>query len=526
MALDDANVHALENLSLASFEDLLDPNSHHRLKIGIDFGTMKSCVCWDIVDTSTLTSVQKPAPAEFRLKDIDGGSIIPSVVVAYWGHPPDIWMAFGSKAVALDDSAKAWKDLGMIKLLLIPEGHPVLSYDNVSAEMVSTLRQEQKGAMILAPYDPKQTWTDYVVVQDPFTKEWSLFNDIPNHPGGILEAMTATGPDIAREFLHYLLQSTKASIAETTKFSRDQVETIFNTKTDVALSIPTIWDSAIKEHLKKLLDDAVYPRATYLVGEAHSAALFHHFEEMKHRRPQTNHVKIIVDIGGGTADISCVSVDNANQGTAKVVEVVPGIGSLDGSQRLNELFAVFLEQAVGSMSALLAEVPGQWYYIKGNQPKVELHTRRAFQAGFETVKRMFDHGSAPGSGTAFNNQPVYKIQPIPQLKLDPKDHKDFIVTTSEILMPRATIAMLFTTWLRRIKEMIEDRFKAIWQKHPGVAVTIVLTGGGSLPPFVPEAIRHHFTGIEVQTTEDFSRLSVAQGNYISLCLEDPSMELI
>ena len=455
----DAPVHEMEKLGIQDYDAILkrvDLTENAHLNCGIDFGSTFSSVSYGPVHPSTRFPNCQTAP--YSVKDINGEQRVASIAAFLQTiQDPDApcELVFGARAKEnpARSGHKVLGKLSLIKLSLVSENAEI-AQDSALLSMTRDLKE--KHTRIIKTVRSATPDAKFYVV-DPLTGERNLHT---------LHSIDC----VIREYLRFLWQSTKAHFASKNNLHPATVMKIFDERARASVSVPVIstWEETTMDNLRKLLHDAGFPRMTFIYPEAKASALFHLFQSSQETGVSIADIarsglRTAGDIGGGTADITClIARKGANQTSTELEEAFPGVGSFNGSQKLNELFKAYLSEQ--------------------------------FPDGKYGMKR------AEGFGIAVE--------------------RDCVVLEAFVMKG------IFDAWLNEILSMLKSYLEDIKSKLPGWEPNkIGLTGWGSLPPYVLSFFREHLqTGDQVPTADQVSvelmdtvsDSVVAQGNFLQL----------
>ncbi|KAI1612844.1 hypothetical protein EDD36DRAFT_464993 [Exophiala viscosa] len=492
----DAPVLGMQKLGILDkdkiFEDL-ELDGDCRLRIGVDFGTKSSSLSYD--RATLYTPLAHCKAADKILKDYNGSHRIESVaaILQNIDDPQDTVLVFGAAANE-DPSVTSRKLLGkipMMKLDILYEGTQAFQ-DPVIINMLEDLQHQHREVLDAICNGPTQAQCR---VQDPLSGRYNVRT---------IRSIRC----VFREFLRYLLQSAKAHFASRSELQPAITEMIFAEKAGVAVSIPTIsscHDSTMDD-LRELLHGAGFPKRTCLLSEAKSAAWFNLLEQAQGIGADIPHfareqILIVADIGGATTDVSFVAPCRTGEDGSGIMlgELNDGVGPLNGSQKLNEMFKGWLrERFPGGVLQLAKAFQGS-----------ERDLLEAFAAGFEVKKWSFRKSDCR-----------VEIRPHSKAPLVLRDFEgdDFAAVEDRIILHSSVMGKFFDEWLSGIINMLEECVNKVKQElEESVSVVIGLTGWGSLPPFVLEETQSHFGGrIPVQMMETKRTSAVAQGGFLQL----------
>ncbi|KIW18913.1 hypothetical protein PV08_03202 [Exophiala spinifera] len=483
----EETAQGLENLHIENLDDVLQTIGlvgDVRVKVAVDFGTATSSVCYDILSPFA-TLLTCPQATNILLNE--KGSHRVDTVAAIWqpvAQPTSpCQLVFGS--TACETPPGEFKLIGRLNLMKL---HLLSKHYDVG---VQNLREEHQHVIDSIC---NTTSGGLCRIYDPLRRTYS----------------THTINSVSRvivEFLRFLLRSTMAHFAQKYALDVSMVDTIFKEKVDVAMSMPTVstWEKDMLDKFRELLHDAGLPQTTFIFSEAKSAAIFHVWQKAQAEKPK-GVVSIIVDIGCGTTDYSCLYPYHvaSNRTSYKLGEVIPGTGSCDGSQQLNEKFKALLRHHLdGKIAELVPEFQGDEYQVL-----------EAFERGFELVKRTYN-----------DSKPEYHIVPMfdeSYLFQPPNaEIQGFRIEDDRIVLKGVVMRRIFDEWLERIIRVLKEQLKSVREKYEGtMPLFIGLTGWGSLPPYVLRKIRESFDSISVQLMETKDGSAVAQGNFLELATED------
>jgi hypothetical protein len=182
-------------------------------------------------------------------------------------------------------------------------------------------------------------------------------------------------------------------------FTRREAEYVMRYKTEIAISVPTVWEDTDIDFYRSLLADAGYPSTTLILSEAKNAALFKIVweltsygtevgteEELKRKankfeKEWKDVLMIGIDIGHGTADLTTLQVGGARP-FVRLREVVAGIGSHCVAYQLNVLFKQRFQNQYPQKLDDLSR--------KYNLPKSTI--LESLSSGFEQTKTRLDAG--------------------------------------------------------------------------------------------------------------------------------------
>jgi len=384
----------------------------------------------------------------------------------------------------------------MMKLHLL-SGQDGAAHDPTTMDMLNDINQHHENVMQAIC---NESFDVRCRVQDPLSQEYKICN---------IRSVRC----IIKEFLRYLLQSAKAHFASRHELQPAVVTTIFQEKAEVAISVPTnaFWTDSTVDNFQELLREAEFPEVTILVSEAKSAALYHVFDLSKTAgtdaaKKIAKQITFIADIGGGTTDLTCLGSYYATKdsGTICFGEIVSGVGSMDGSEKLNTLFKQYLRQQLpGGISELAPEFQGS-----------ELQISEVFSNAFEVAKRNFDNTEA-----SYNVAPRFTTP----LRLQKIDLEDCVVDGRRLILDACIMQGIFDEWLAGIVSMLQEFIADVTREwRDDTPIVVGLTGWGSLPPYVLQFVNAHFSsqGVRVQMMETKTRPAVALGNYLQLVNQD------
>ncbi|KAK4948575.1 hypothetical protein LTR10_012579 [Elasticomyces elasticus] len=499
----DAPIRQMQRLQIHELNDVLDRvglANGDRLHIGIDFGTKSSSICYDR-SSSPLRLLDCEAAANI-IDDHNRSDRIATVAAFTEEHDTTTntsWqLDFGARASRNTTSIgqKHIVKIEMMKLHLLC-GQGGANHDPTTMHMLNDINEHHENVIRAICNDSSGVRCR---VQDPLSQEYKVCN---------IRSVRC----VIKEFLRYLLQSAKAHFASRHELQPAAVTTIFQEKAEVAISVPTntLWTDSTMDRFQELLREAEFPEVTILVSEAKSAAFYHVFELSKTAgtdaaREIAEQITIIADIGGGTTDITCLGSYYATEDcdTISFGEIASGVGSLNGSEKLNTLFKQYLQQQLpGGISEL---VPG----FHGS----ELQLSEVFATAFEVAKRNFD-----------NTEASYDVAPrfATRLRLQKMGLEGSVVHGDRLTLDACIMQEIFDEWLAGIVSMLQEFMAEVTRGWTNTTPIVVgLTGWGSLPPYVLQFFNAHFSsqGVRVQMMETKTRPAVALGNYLQLVNQD------
>jgi hypothetical protein len=291
------------------------------------------------------------------------------------------------------------------------------------------------------------------------------------------------------------------------------VTRIFKEKADVMIAVPTgsIWENEAKDELRMLLHEAGFPKNTFIWSEPNASAMYDLLETAERQGvgiaevSNTVEVRMVNDVGGLTTDFCGLGASHVyNSCAVTLKEVVPGMGSFNGSQRLNELFREHLK----------GQFPRGLLQLTSGFDGTEDDLLEAFERGFEKTKQSFD-----GARQGYKVKPVFKCRQKPRFK----DIKlpTLVITENQMILAASPMKKIFDDWLYPIQTMLEECMSEI-----DSPCTIALTGGGSRPAYVLGYLKQQLertsdavpaneqVAVEMMASEIDS--AVARGNFVYL----------
>ena len=182
------------------------------------------------------------------------------------------------------------------------------------------------------------------------------------------------------EFIHHLKIAPQRRSSKTI-LQIKQVRDIFEKEVHVAASVPTVWPSFVQDRYLALLHKADFPNTTAIVSEAKSAATAYVNKSLpSSNQPQESQNTVVTDMGGSTVNIVCIR-EFFQGGERKIGEIMPAIGSQDGSLKLNTMLEERLRREIGTDLPSVLESLGL----------SEDDFFQQIRDGFEVQKRKFDN---------------------------------------------------------------------------------------------------------------------------------------
>jgi hypothetical protein len=428
-----------------------------RLKSGIDLGSKFSTINYGRVHPTM--SLSECRVALTPVQDIDHSARIPTIAtfIQKIDDTKNTFceLVFGAKTQ--EDHAPGHKVLAMVeyfKLSLVspaaevPQDHQLLG-------MVLNLQQKIVGQVNSVR---KSVPDGKYCVRDPLTAH--------NNVHTLLSIRC-----VLREFLRFLWRSAQHHYAEAYGLRPDLVTRIFKEKADVMIAVPTgsIWENEAKDELRMLLHEAGFPKNTFIWSEPNASAMYDLLETAERQGvgiaevSNTVEVRMVNDVGGLTTDFCGLGASHVyNSCAVTLKEVVPGMGSFNCSQRLNELFREYLK----------GQFPRGLLQLTSGFDGTEDDLLEAFERGFEKTKQSFD-----GARQGYKVKPVFKCRQTPRFK----DIKlpTLAITKNQMILVASPMKKIFDDWLYPIQTMLEECMSEI-----DSPCTIALTGGGSRPAYV------------------------------------------
>lgn len=472
------------------FENLLDPNSSDEIVISMDIGYTKVSTCWDVVNggetvrLDSITNVRYPAGNNFSGR-------FPAIAVMFEN---DIVPAIDEKPYILefndaaDDRiknklAQARHVFYSLKQCLIPEDDSLLAPLSQSSSWYTRPLQRNKGLL------EKIGSSGKVKIVDVFTEEATLREFSSIH-------------DILVELLRYQLQVAKKEIWLKSGLARDEVNWVMANRTRIGVSATTAFADPALDKLRFLLGEAGFPDQTTILSEAKSAATYsvilleERSKTLSHWPGDTielrNRIFLVIDIGGGTADVSVVKVLSTTP-SLKLREVQPVAACMNGSEALNDIAVSHVRQRFGH----------HWASVVLNTRREEESLLENIRAQFGKVKHDFD--PLDDEVKIF---PIFPVEIERNLRSKCNNSYNLAFTVQEV-------EDIFQMWLSDIISLVKQQLSLLEADVEAADVPIILTGLGSTPSFIEQHLRA-MTGNTVFTINPTACSSVAFGGYLSM----------
>ncbi|OAP61399.1 hypothetical protein AYL99_03602 [Fonsecaea erecta] len=478
-------------------------SEHHRLQVGIDFGTTTSSVCYDVITKLSPLQDQELAKVLVDQPQNPGCHRIPSVAFVFTAIDNDnsrrMVLKFGEHP-GREHTGRIVAQFQLIKMALLPVYNQA-SEDPITKQSLQSLKETHDDGLrrIKAHASGQKLYS-----QDPLTGEMIL-------------STVDTMEDLIRLFLVFLWRLTMRHFATILGETVEFVIPFFQDRVGIAISCPVLTqDDPIMDVYHRLLDAAGYPKSTWVLSEAKSAALYHiatklaqanEGEDQEEKILGNLHKQatiVMVDIGGGTTDICAITPTEIDEESIVFGDCV-GSSTPNGSLKLNEIFKRRLQ----------AELPQFLRSIDARLGCNEAQIAESYAARFEIVKR-----------TVPQLPPHYLIDPdlnIPELIQEPLPPR-FVEAPKTCKLSSQQMQYVYDTWLTEIFEteifeLVNRVISQSGENSSGRLPVIVLNGWGALPCYVFQAFQHHWGpwGFDVQMVKDLEKVpGVCQGNFLAL----------
>lgn len=274
---------------------------------------------------------------------------------------------------------------------------------------------------------------------------------------------------------------------------------IHETEIKWVLTVPTIWSSKAKEFMRKSAEKAGIPSEQLLIAlEPEAASIYYqHRKEVEETPTEKDGTYMIVDIGGGTVDISV----HAYIEPGKLEELCPPSGGSCGGTTVDAMFVNFLQDIVGN------EVM-QVFKTKERSSFLDLMRE------FESVKRL-DHMKNKKQRKINITCPLVKLNELCKnycksgfsQMIEKSKYKGKVSTVGDkVRIDKNLIESFFTSTTETIVRQIRQVLNSV----PRELNTILLVGGFAQSTFVYRDIKAAFPEKNIVSFED-SDLAVLKG---------------
>lgn len=485
-----------------------------RLKVGIDFGSTTSSVCWDFA--IEYTPLAECCPPQFfsdrlptvanvvRTKGIDGIQFDTIV----FGNQPIQDVSTSTEVITRIEFMKlsfASIEIGP-ELRLCGDGEEIGWFFMIGGHHDEAIKRLHLG----------DDWNNLDINEGYLNiTKTSLRTADPLL--GTYETVDISQIDcFVTLYLRYLLRLVKSQVAAKMNIDLKTLDLLFHQYTDVAVSVPVIWNVDAKARLRTVLHLAEFPATTSWVSEGKSAALYHLVANKHHLEAFCHSINVVVDIGGGTVDISSVLANrNGTTGIFNVAEIHPQYGMMRGSQSLNEIFKKHMIKTLKPVATVVRTAFSDDDDDDENEEPLSLSERQVFDAvgrGFEMIKWKFDNCQ--------NDEYEHMFFPdlLPDV-FDEMTYNGFRILGGRIYVKHSFLRQLFNEWLGPIITKV-GRIILELKSAPSLpkSIEIALTGWGAFPPYVKRVFQGSFEsqGIQVKMAELKEQPAVVMGNHYAL----------
>lgn len=475
----------------------------------IDFGSTFSSIYYDIA--RRCTPLSEVDTARNRVTDINQSHRIASEA-AFWmktiGTKTFCDLVLGARAQQ-DPASTGYKlvaKFDKLKMSVVSEGAEVGQQDLKILRMTREVRMEHERLIseVLKVLD-RIPGGKYRIF-DPLTSQFR-------------EEKLVSIDCVTGEFIRFLWDSAKADFARKHGLRVEDVVKIFAEKAQVVISIPTIsaWEVTTTDNLRAVMHIARLPPHICIWSEGQASALYNLYQVAKTSGRSIAEVvveeetKVVCDIGGLTADCSCLVIHDANEegSSIRLGEPIPGIGSLSGSSLLNQSF----------LKELLLMFPQGFSTLLPGFQGTEQDVLAAFDRGFEEGKRGY---------TGMESEFIVRPRFLTNQQMTPVRTADFVVKPEcreEMIFEQNVMRRIATPWVSDVKDTSQSFFDQVIQKTGTQPSEVDLTGCGSLPPFVLDYLKAAFEAryagsVTVKVVEPRFESSVAQGAFLRLTMMD------
>ncbi|XP_045203505.2 heat shock 70 kDa protein 12B-like isoform X2 [Mercenaria mercenaria] len=351
----------------------------------------------------------------------------------------------------------------------LQEKIPTAVLMNPKKEFHSFGHEANKTYMQLVQENKHQDWYYFnrfkmklFVKQEPLTKDMEI-EDFLGKPMIAMEVFTAAIKYIREHMLTILNDPDRKDLA-------------INGITDIhwVLTIPAIWDDLSKHFMREAAQQAGIPSDMLTLAlEPEAASLF-----CKKDLQSTDCRYILIDLGGGTVDITCHEVSS----NGSLTELHPPIGGDFGGTSVDNKFVSVLNRIFG------ADIVHQ-FKIKYTESYWEL------MSGFELKKRSFG-----GSGEVRLKFPLSLVQLYDNIVGESLTKSLEQSTIAEVVQFKTDKMVLGETLM---KDLFSSSVKELKQATDGILSkvenieNIILVGGFSESPYIRKMMREHFGNILV-----------------------------
>ncbi|XP_061183705.1 heat shock 70 kDa protein 12A-like [Saccostrea echinata] len=243
------------------------------------------------------------------------------------------------------------------------------------------------------------------------------------------------------------------------------------------ITVPAIWDDTAKMFMRKAAEAAEIPSDQLLLALEPEAASIYcqhmHLENPDNTRKKEsiNSKYMVLDIGGGTADITIHQLENQ-----KLVELIPATGGEWGGTCVDKAFHKFLENILGEkvMKRFSSELEYKDDYFTFWQGFETKKRNKIGTAVSDTVHIRLPLGLEDIVKEVFNYKQLKRNEPIKRCIEKSKYNGKIEYKDGVIWMPSAIFKEMFYPTIRNITTHLEGLFK----KESGKDVNILLMVGG------------------------------------------------
>ncbi|KAL1863126.1 hypothetical protein Daus18300_008118 [Diaporthe australafricana] len=270
-----------------------------------------------------------------------------------------------------------------------------------------------------------------------------------------LRDLSLTVTEVIEQYLQRIWKHALRKIAESSL-----VRDLESTPIHVVLTVPAIWGHHAIETMRVAADRAYWHHGPEAAAQA--------YEKVLQSKLRVDEVAILVDLGGGTADV--IPYIKKSQGEVlQLEEAAPGDGALCGAMFLDEAFeALLLSELSAEDKKIKTDDPVAWRTLLSEQWQ-------------HSIKRSFEwEGKREG-----RTWPV-TLSNVPRRKVDLDEDQIRDVFEGSV-MPG-------------ILRLIKCQTQAIKKAHDGRVPRIILpVGGFGRCPYIIQRLRQEFDGANVSS---------------------------
>ncbi|KAL8693159.1 MAG: hypothetical protein Q9224_003805 [Gallowayella concinna] len=240
-------------------------------------------------------------------------------------------------------------------------------------------------------------------------------------------------------------------------------------------SVPTTWPPQVVERYRSIVERAGFAQCrnhTLSIGltEAEAAAVHTSLEAAGIFRE--NDILLVCDAGGGTTDLSVLSVSDTRTDALSLQQLDVVFGATIGSAAIDYDFESYARSRL-ELAHLTSPLP-----MSPEEIAWEMMKSRDFQ------NTKCEHGGP-------DEAPIFSV-PIP--KLDPAYVNHTVgIEYGEMKFTREELQRLFDKQVQKLVGLINSQLQTMQKKHPGQQVNhLVLAGGLGHSPYVQDRLRAHF----------------------------------